>query len=213
VKVYVSSSNKNFTQEILEAKTRFLGKKPSKVKKEEATKLVYILHHRIIGVCKRGGGLAIKMLPPKLVPKGGRPPVESAEEIKQSGLLRRIPRRGKHVLHTDGAASWPKAIRELGLTGVLSRQCNHTMKKFSHPVETPPKHSKLSGTMSVDGRWKSAQDFVPKQLAGKKDGNVNPGVERYVWSWLWRHNLADRKKLMEELGKLCKVEGMRKQGR
>jgi hypothetical protein len=212
-KTYVGSANPHFQAEIMAARERWLAaqKKVTSAVRQKAKKLVWMLHVRVIGICQRGGNMAMQMLPYKLCPKGGRPVIESTQEIIDSKLLQdNVKARGKHTLHTDGCWSWPAARKKLGLKNMTSKRCNHSMRQYAHAVEDVPKSlSKITGTMSVDARWNSLQKFMPDGMKTRQTRQVNGDIEKRSWQWLWRHNMPDRSKLLEELGRACGLHRMK----
>ena len=132
----------------------------------------YRLHVRVLGIVERNGKMALAMAPNKLVPKAGRPPVESTEEVLSSRLLDRLHRRKKIVCFQDGAWAWTAALKKKGLDKrVICKVSKHYLKQFAHRVNNvPPGHSKIAGTMSIDSRWLSLQTYMPKELSGKTKG-------------------------------------------
>jgi hypothetical protein len=172
----------------------------------QSRKLVYWLHYRVLGLCQRNAGTVLKIIPVKLVPQGGRPPVESEEEIQKSNILEHINKRGKHTLHSDGAHAWPAALRKVGRRGVVSKRCNHKMKQYCHPIsDVPASRSKLTGTMCMDGRWYSLQQFKPRTLKTRLKHAVNPTLNAFMYQWLYRHNNlhSGKTNIIKALGLAC----------
>ena len=65
----------------------------------------YPVHLRCLGLVQRSGPLVVKMLPPRVTLPKARPPVESAAEIRASGLLRCLKPKSRKAFYTDGGQS------------------------------------------------------------------------------------------------------------
>ena len=126
----------------------------------------------------RAGPMLLQFLPAKLVPQGPSPPSESSEEILNSGVLGHVPTRRKTLLFTDGAASWPKAVKAQGRRNVQTRFARHFLKEFIREVPSLRGHSRLAGTMSIDSRWKSLKSYLESTWSAKKARRVNPMLRR-----------------------------------
>jgi hypothetical protein len=148
--------------------------------------------------------MALKFLPPKLVPKGSKPPPESKAEILGSRLLHKV--RGKAGLYFDGCGGW-KAAAEQVCRSATVYQVSHRCLEFTKKVSpTSKRHSSTAGTQIIDRRWESLDAYVPSELHVKahSHGPMNlDALESYVWSWVWRKNLQPEQDLLVELGRCC----------
>ena len=59
--------------------------------------------------------MVLKEIPYKAVKGRSKPPPELTQEVLQSGVIHKISRRGKHVLHSDGAWAYPAALKKMML--------------------------------------------------------------------------------------------------
>jgi len=126
-----------------------------------------------------------------LVPPGSKPPPLSNSELVESEILDYATARS--VIHADGAQAYPSVIKakypKLRLFSVSHKNHEFTRKLRTCRALTG-KHSKISGTQSIDSAWRWLDDYVPfavKTKAGKGKG-VNPLLWDYAWSWMWRFN-------------------------
>ena len=61
--------------------------------------------------------------------------------------------------------------------------------KTIRPVKLPSGSSAaLSGTQNIDVTWGSLDSYIPKQVKTKLRHQVNPLLEKYIFSWLYRVN-------------------------
>ena len=81
---------------------------------------------------------------------GSRPPVESAPEIRRSGLLLAL-RNGAASMHSDGARSWVLLAQELGIAHCQVKPSK--MEWARRLARKRPGQSKRIGTQMLDGRW------------------------------------------------------------
>ena len=173
---------------------------------------VYRMDIRAVGICVRGGQMAMVFLPPRLVQKSSVPPMETTEEVLQSNLLDQIPKRRKVILFSDGAGAWPAALTKKNMKFTHNEQVVHCKKQFVAYVQKPVRgHSKVAGTMSIDSRWGHVKTWLPRQLhtkqhGGSKTGSLNPEIEETAFAWLWRHNEPCQTSFIAALGKLCRKE-------
>ncbi|CAE7851691.1 unnamed protein product, partial [Symbiodinium necroappetens] len=70
----------------------------------------HFLHYvRVLGATQRGTNkLVLRLLPVKLVAQQAKPPVESVDEVLDSGIFNRIAQGTK--LYSDGAFAYPAAV-------------------------------------------------------------------------------------------------------
>lgn len=152
----------------------------------------YLNYVRVIGLRKRGGGRVIlKMLPPKPLPPGSRPPPLSDAELLESRVLRRVHLKAC-VIHSDGAQAYPSIIRK-HFKGLKARAVSHKNMEFVKgvPAVNLGKHwksSTLTGTQSIDATWGTLDACIPSQLRTKVGNKMNPLLEEYIWSWVYRVN-------------------------
>ncbi len=55
--------------------------------------------------------------------------------------------------------------------------------------KTKRNQSKLAGTQALDQRWRWLKEYLPFNLHGRRDREVNPTIHTYVFSWQWRSNV------------------------
>lgn len=151
----------------------------------------FLNYFRLIGLRKRGGGkVHIAILPPRLLPPRSRPPPLSNEELINSRILWRCKDRSV-VLHADGARAYP-AVVGAHFKRLRLRSCNHHAMEFVktiRPVRLPHgTSSSLTGTQTIDSTWGSLENALPRQVKSKRCHDVNPLLEKYVFSWLYRVN-------------------------
>ena len=106
---------------------------------------VYRMDIRSVGICVRGGPMAMVFLPPRLVQKSSVPPMETTEEVLQSNLLDQIPKRRKVILFSDGAGAWPAALTKKGVKFTHNEQVVHCKKQFVAHVQKTDQRSQQSG--------------------------------------------------------------------
>jgi hypothetical protein len=161
---------------------------------------------RLLGVSKRGSHqILIAPIEDKVVALDAKPPPESIQEIEASGLLGHIKKPA--VVFSDGAQSWPSALRGKRLRGAA---VSHKDKEFTRHIEKAEQHkglSKVAGTQSLDRRWGVlCNQYIPYTLHAKVRENgvsdTNQNLFTYCWSWALRYNLNDagRGNLWKSLG-------------
>ena len=131
-------------------------------------------------------------LPHKLVHRSSPPPTEGVQEIQQSGLLHQIrrPMKGRLKLYLDGNTNWDTAAAAEGLHWIAP---DHVVHKDKELCRKNGKRHLDSGTMSIDARWRSLDNFLPSGMnARSRDRQVNPWVKVLTYSWLCRHNSKER---------------------
>ena len=151
----------------------------------------HINYWRIVGLRKRGNGrVYIRILPPCLLPPGSKPPPISVQELLQSKILHRVLRRST-VVHSDGAVSYPIVMRK-HFKGLRPRAVKHSTMEFVRRIApTRLKRgstSPLSGTQSIDSTWKTLDASIPAEVHTKIAHDINPLLEEYMFSWLYRIN-------------------------
>ena len=152
----------------------------------------YFLNYlRVIGMRVRGGGrVVLEFLPHKPLPPKSSPPVLSAKELVDCGILRRAKAHCT-VIHSDGAWAYPKVLKK-HFPALVPRAVVHKNLEFVRVVRPVAlgsvSSSTLSGTQSIDSTWKSLDSSIPHTVKTKANHNVNPVLERYVFSWLYRVN-------------------------
>ena len=150
---------------------------------------VFRAHARLLGITKGGGQLAVQILPTRLIQKNAVPPVETAKEVMESGLINRIHKSKGSVLHTDGACAGKAALKTLK-SKLKHHWTVHGRKEYIKHVQSGRNLSGLTGTMSIDAAWSALKRFLPKSTNNKKNHKFNPAVWQLVWAWLWRFNCA-----------------------
>jgi len=119
-----------------------------------------------------------------------KPPPESEEEVLQSGLLKRA-KPGSVVIHSDGAQGI-KSVLKKHFPKLKHRSVSHKDMEFVRKVRAASlpsgKSASSSGTQAIDTTWKSLGRGIPDEIHTKKDHAMNPVLEDYVWSWLYRVN-------------------------
>jgi hypothetical protein len=171
---------------------------------------VYRIWVRLLGVAQRGGRIIVWPLPDKAVSLKAKPPPESEEEVRLSGLVENL-KTNASVVFSDGAHSWPCNRKRLGLKGaqVCHQKHEHVRRLKKAPMAGL---SKVAGTQSIDACWRILDDYMPRVLHAKvRDSTgtsrTNPTLWTYVWSWVLRHNMTDaqRNNLFVELGLAVKA--------
>ena len=171
----------------------------------------YPVHLLCFGLVQRSGPLVVKMLPPRVTLPKARPPVESAAEIRASGLLRCLKPNSRKAFYTDGAKAWNTVARSLKMK---CYQCSHQKKIFAIDMKRKPRGlSKKKGTQTIDRAWLSLKRFLPKE-ANKKKGKgmfaeVRGFLEERVKQWTWRAELLrvkphlSKQQFLKDLAKVC----------
>ena len=205
-KLYISSKNRMFSQEVAEATERFKRAKP-----DEDVPKYWQAHFRVLGlktrtftghVQKRGGKIVIKTLPFKLVPPGASPPVESKREILQSDILKHLGDPKMIRMYSDGAKAWESICTDMKIKNFPvvhgKQQFTRKLKVLKKPAAT------LAGTQVVDRWWQSLDRFIPSSLNNKdwNPGALNDKLIRYMHGFVWRYHLPVDVDLKQELGKL-----------
>ena len=143
---------------------------------------------RVIGARVRGGSKTyLKFLPLRLVYPTAKPPPLSNEELINSRILNRL-RAKKTVVFTDGAKAYDSIIKSMYRGILISRAVSHKNMQFCKKVRTTSGHSKLAGTQSIDSVWSHLQKSIPSSIHTKAGHKMNPLIEDYTWSWLYRQN-------------------------
>ena len=155
---------------------------------------------RFAGALERGHGgrFLIRELPHVMVGPGGRPPTESTYDVTQSKLLERTQTSTK--IYADGNQAW------LGHCKVLKRKCYQVKHvKMQWTKKSSSRVVKTHGTQCLDRLWSSLKKYIPKELSCKHAGsrNLNQKVREYIYSFVWRHNVAKEKRL-NQLGNLAR---------
>ena len=130
---------------------------------------------------------------PRLQLPASRPPVESADDVRQSCLLDRIQKNT--MLYSDGALAWPKVSKEMR-KGFRIKQVSHRRQEFLR--------GRNIGTQIADSRWKSMQSWIPKTVKTLYRGRLNKKLMIYVRSWQFR--FAHQHQYIQTLGKLFKTK-------
>ena len=171
----------------------------------------YPVHLRCLGLVQRSGPLVVKMLPPRVTLPKARPPVESAAEIRASGLLRCLKPKSRKAFYTDGAKAWNTVARALKMK---CYQCSHQKKIFAVDMKRKPRGlSKRKGTQTIDRAWLSLKRFLPKEANKKKGKGVFADVRELlgerVKQWTWRAELLrvnphlSKQQFLKHLAKVC----------
>ena len=155
-------------------------------KKDYSKLKAWSLHVRMIGVTERGGKLVVRPLPDKLIAPASAPPPEAEAEIESTGILNVVSK--KAILYTDGAPGWPKAAKRLR-RDIKVRQVSHKKQEMVRRVRMNS-HVRMAGTQTIDSTWKHLDRYVPATLKVKIHGKVNPLLWQYVYSFVWRRNIA-----------------------
>ena len=95
------------------------------------------------------------------------------------------------MVFSDGAKAYAAVIKELFRGKLINREVSHKKMQFVKKVRTPMGHSSLAGTESVDSVWGQLQKAIPHSVNTKKDRQLNPLIEEYTWSWLYRQNRSN----------------------
>ena len=151
------------------------------------------------------------MLPPRVTLPKARPPVESAAEIRASGLLRCLKPKSRKAFYTDGAKAWNTVARALKMK---CYPCSHQKKIFAVDMKRKPRGlSKRKGTQTIDRAWLSLKRFLPKEANKKKGKGVFADVRELlgerVKQWTWRAELLrvnphlSKQQFLKHLAKVC----------
>ena len=163
-----------------------------------------------LGFNPQNDGVLIRIivckLDEKLVAPGGKPPVESYEELEKSGVIEQI--RSKSCVFSDGAKSWKKyVLKHKKRLGLSFRSVVHT--KFEFTKEVKPANNNVSavaGTQSIDNAWKEVDKFIPKTLKSRRQSKLWD----YVFAWTWRYNTLVTQGSVDwfaEIGAACNDHG------
>ena len=147
----------------------------------------------------RQGRLILRLLEPNLALPTAKPPPESQFQLESSGLLMMAAPKSK--LFADGNPNWKAVAAEVN-PGLKIASCAHYKYEFAKVVAKDHGHSDVAGTQSQDVRWKNMERFIPSSIHTRIDRQVNPALEKYMYAWLWRHNLRSEN-FLEALAKLC----------
>ena len=123
---------------------------------------------------------------------------ESKYDVTQSKLLERTQTSTK--IYADGNKAW------LGHCKVLKRKCYQVKHvKMQWTKKSSSRVVKTHGTQCLDRLWSSLKKYIPKELSCKHAGsrNLNQKVREYIYSFVWRHNVAKEKRL-NQLGNLAR---------
>ena len=137
--------------------------------------------------------------------------VESAAEIRASGLLRCLKPKSRKAFYTDGAKAWNTVARALKMK---CYQCSHQKKIFAVDMKRKPRGlSKRTGTQTIDRAWLSLKRFLPKEANKKKGKGVFADVRELlgerVKQWTWRAELLrvnphlSKQQFLKHLAKVC----------
>jgi len=180
-KCFVSKGNPHFADHVEYWKRRHKGK---------AVPDVFSCIVKVIGVCRRGGNAIVSVCEPALAVVGAAPPPESLADVERSDLLDCLESPCK--LFADGAKAWKSAAAKRRMR---FGECSHSGKEFTRPGKKQKDGiSSVSGTQSMDSRWRLLGKYVPNELKAKtlpKAGGVNPNFAIYTASWQcrqWRHS-------------------------
>lgn len=178
---------RNFKEEI----GRWRGSHPREKKK------YLLLFWRFAGALERGqhGKFLISELPYVMTSPCGRPPAESMNDVKSSRLLERTVPKAK--IFADGNKAWKSHAES------MKRRCfqvRHVKMEFTRKARGHKTH----GTQCIDRKWSALKRYIPKELSTKtKDGALNPQLNEYIYSYVWRCNTPQGQQL-KELGALAR---------
>ncbi|CAE7249348.1 unnamed protein product [Symbiodinium sp. CCMP2592] len=141
---------------------------------------VFFVHYQVLGIMRRGGPpiLAIPDLP--VTVPGSRPPTESFEGIRQTGLLHKVPlaRRPFTTIFSDGNRAWQTLAQQLRMT---SHAVCHQSKEWTRTVQNKHWRARhlLCGTQTLDRAWQSLKDFVGPKVS-RKTGHGQHAHESFL---------------------------------
>ena len=126
-------------------------------------------------------------MPTKVTVPGARPPTESLEQVRSSGLLEKVDaRKNKACCFFDGNKARQSHARSLGLQ---TRQVTHQNREFTRELADPvPRKSALAGTQKLDRDWLRLKCFLGHYPL-KSNHKTQPKLELLLFQFVWRiHN-------------------------
>ena len=152
---------------------------------------VFFAHYQVLGVMRRGGPpvLAIPDLP--VTVPGSRPPTESLEGIRQTGLLQKVPlaQRPSTTIFSDGNRAWQTLAQQLRMT---SHAVCHQNKEWTRSVRA--RHL-ICGTQTLDRAWQSLKDFVgpkvPRKTGHGQDAHESFLVRDLISQFMFRQSMGN----------------------
>ena len=146
----------------------------------------FLLFLRVLGMTQRGSSKMI-VAPAALTltaPKG-KPPTESFDEIRDSGLLSRLS--AGTVVYTDGCRSWNTVARQQRKKYLVVKSVVHSKSEWTRKVKVRGKN-KLAGTQQIDRCWFHLKKFCPKQMKSRTGPTLNGRFWDRIYQWVFRHN-------------------------
>jgi hypothetical protein len=137
----------------------------------------------------------------------GVPPVESRERVDATKALdciqKKDPKGEKTVAIADGARLYPQIAKD---KGIPLYQCAHGNGQFQYNAPRGPLGNLPVNTGWIDNSWQMVKAAIPRGLHATKDGEPNPEVMQYVYSWSFRFHHRDAASREAAVGKLLKRE-------
>ena len=90
--------------------------------------------------------------------------------------------------------------------GIPLYQCAHGNGQFQYNAPRGPLGDLPVNTGWIDNSWQMVKAAIPRGLHATKDGEPNPEVMQYVYSWSFRFHHRDAASREAAVGKLLKRE-------
>ncbi|CAJ1367957.1 unnamed protein product, partial [Effrenium voratum] len=125
----------------------------------------FLLYVRCLGVTQRNSQkMAIAPAHLTLLPLPSKPPSESVQEIKDSGLLRQLAAGA--IVYTDGCASWKTAGKALPRKRLHFRKVVHNKSEWTK-VTRVNLRARRAGTQQIDRCWHHLKKTMPSEMKSR----------------------------------------------
>ena len=147
-----------------------------------------MLFLRILGMAQKGSRkmvvapAALTLIAPK-----GKPPTESIDEIRDSGLLTQL-KRGT-IVYPDGYQSWKTVARKNRKQRLVVKSVVHMRSEWTRKVRVRGR-KKVAGTQQIDRCWKHLTKFCPSQMKNRTGPTINARFWDRIYQWIYRHNMS-----------------------
>ena len=176
----ISSSSRTFANQVALWKRAHSGR---------AVPRRFLLYVRCLGVTQRNSQkMAIAPAHLTLVPLPSKPPSESVQEIKDSGLLRQLAAGA--IVYTDGCASWKTSGKALPRKRLHFRKVVHNKSEWTK-VTRVNLRARRAGTQQIDRCWHHLKKIMPSEMKSRgPSGLINSRLWTRAYQFLYRRSLC-----------------------
>ena len=117
----------------------------------------------------------------------GKPPTESIDEIRDSGLLTQL----KHgtIVYPDGCQSWKTVARKNRKQRLVVKSVVHMRSEWTRKVRVRGR-KKVAGTQQIDRCWQHLKKKCPSQMKNRTGPTIKARFWDRIYQWIYRHNMS-----------------------